>query len=120
MSSARNASPGTSTPSQNDEVPSRIAPPESRKRPSSESRESSPCTSMGQRFSAPRARNSEAMARTSRWLVNSTNIPPSLASARSCVRRASAEKWPAASTFGGGTSRAMARMACSRYRNGDA
>src|SRR2546429_1679349 len=54
--STRSARPGTSTPSQNESVPRRIAEPASRKRRSSWSRCPSPCTSSGHRPpSSPRS-----------------------------------------------------------------
>ena len=107
MSSARSASPGTSTPSQNDAVPSRIAL--ARRRESG--RAARRATRRRARAAAsalarPRRAARAAIARTSRWLVNSTNIPPSAAVARSSVdARDARAKCPAASTFGAGMSR---------------
>ena len=62
--SARSGSPGTSTPSQNDAVPSRTAAPDSVNRWRSAERSASPCTWSGQRASAPRARSSRATPRS--------------------------------------------------------
>ena len=112
ITSPRSAWPGTSTPSQNDAVPRRIACPDSRNRPSSASRLSSPCTSKGHRRSMPRERSSAASCFTSRWLVNSTNSPPSDALATSRTMRVIAVRCASASTFGAGTSDGMTSSDC--------
>ena len=74
---ARSARPGTSTPSQNESVPSRMAFPASRKRRSSWSRGASPCTSSGHAGAEHRPQLAGAARRSAAWLVKSTNIPPS-------------------------------------------
>ena len=63
MTSARSARPGTSTPSQKESVPIRIAEPDSRNRRNSLSRWPSPCTNNGQRLPIP-SRTSLAVRRS--------------------------------------------------------
>ena len=72
----RSARPGTSTPSQNESVPSRMAFSASRKR---RSRTSRGRLALHQDRPAVAQHGSKLLAarRSAAWLVNSTNIPPS-------------------------------------------
>src|SRR3989442_1621576 len=101
--STRSARPGTSTPSQNESVPSRIPEPASRKRRSRWSRWPSPCTNRGHR-PPTESRTASAARRNAAWLVNSTNMPPSDAWASSTSTRATAAPWPDSSSRGSGRS----------------
>ncbi len=120
ITSARSASPGTSTPSQNESVPRRIADPACRKRRSKRSRGCSPCTSSGQRpVTSARARSAAAVARSARWLVKRTKSPPSAAWATSHTMSTVAPACPSASPRGSGTSSGTAKRHWSRKLNGE-
>src|SRR2546425_477579 len=102
--STRSARPGTSTPSQKESVPSRIAVPESRKRRSSRSRWPSPCTRSCQRppISPPTA---AAWLSISPWPVNWSILTPFFA----CSICISTPATPAPAASASAPARARAR-----------